>query len=159
MEMTKQDRDALERLEEELWRDETRFDRKRMTEVIAPDIIEFGRSGRIYTRDDSLAVSRQPIEAVIPLPDFRARLLHRDIAQVTYNSAVIYDGIVLHARRSSIWSRTASGWVLRFHQGTPFNAEPCTAPMEAPPRNSINREPPRGRRRGADRWASYVRES
>ena len=58
MEMSKQDRDALERLEEELWKDETRFDRKRMTEVIAPDFLEFGRSGRIYTRDDWLAVSR-----------------------------------------------------------------------------------------------------
>jgi len=23
-----------------------------------------------------------------------------------------------HARRSSIWSRTGDGWVMRFHQGT-----------------------------------------
>lgn len=122
MELSKQDRDTLEHLEEELWREETRFDKKRMSEVIAPDFLEFGKSGRIYKREDSLAVPRQPIDAVFPLPDFRARLLHPDVAQITYNSAVKYDGVIQHARRSSIWSRTPSGWMLRFHQGTPYDA-------------------------------------
>jgi hypothetical protein len=120
MELSKQDRAALEHLEEELWREETRFDRKRMTEIIAPDFIEFGRSGRIYRKEDSLAVSRQPIDAQFPLPDFEARLLHPDVAQVTYNSAVRYDGVVQRARRSSIWSRIPGGWILRFHQGTSY---------------------------------------
>ena len=115
MELSKQDRDTLERLEEDLWREETRFDKNRMSEVIAPDFLEFGRSGRIYKREDALAVRRQPIDAVFPLPDFRARLLHPDVAQVTYKSAVKYDGVIQHARRSSIWSRTPSGWMLRFH--------------------------------------------
>jgi hypothetical protein len=121
MELSKQDRVMLERLEEELWRVETRFDQKRMTEIIAPDFVEFGRSGRIYQREDSLGVSPQPIDAVLPLPDFKARLLHPDIAQVTYNSSVTYGGVVQRARRSSIWSRTRDGWVLRFHQGTPYD--------------------------------------
>ena len=121
MELSKQDRAALEQLEEELWREETRFDRKRMSEIIAPDFLEYGRSGRVYQREDSLAISRQPIDAVLPLPDFEARLLHPDVAQITYNSAVAYDGVVQRARRSSIWSRTPGGWVLRFHQGTPYD--------------------------------------
>lgn len=121
MELSNQDRAALERLEEELWREETRFDRKRMTEIIAPDFLEFGRSGRIYRREDSLAAPRQPIDAVLPLPDFEARLLHADVAQVTYNSAVTYGGVVQRARRSSIWSRIPGGWILRFHQGTPYD--------------------------------------
>ena len=51
MELSKQDRAALERLEEDLWREETRFDLKRMNEIIAPDFLEFGRSGRIYRRE------------------------------------------------------------------------------------------------------------
>lgn len=122
MELSRRDRDLLERLEEELWREETRFDNRRMSEVIASDFLEFGRSGRVYKREDSLAVPRGPIDAVFPLPDFRARLLHQDVAQVTYNSAGTYDGVVQHARRSSIWSRTPNGWVLRFHQGTPHDA-------------------------------------
>jgi hypothetical protein len=123
VELSKQERETLERLEEELWREETRFDIVRMNEVIAPDFFEFGRSGRVYQREDTLAISRQPIEAVLPLPGFKARLLDRDVAQVTYNSAVTYDGEVLHARRCSIWSRTSGGWVLRFHQGTPFSTD------------------------------------
>src|SRR5687767_12644996 len=121
MELSKEDRVTLERLEEELWREETRFDKKRMMEIISPDFLEFGRSGRIYRREDSLAVPRQSIDAVLPLPAFEARLLHPDIAQVTYNSAVTYDGVIQHARRSSIWSRTPTGWVLRFHQGTAYD--------------------------------------
>lgn len=121
MQLSQQDRLALQRLEEELWREETRFNRRRMTEIFAPDFIEFGRSGRIYRREDSLAISQQPIDAVFPLPDFEVRLLHPDVAQITYNSAVRYDGVVQNARRSSIWSRTSGGWILRFHQGTPYD--------------------------------------
>jgi hypothetical protein len=122
MELSGRDRDRLERLEEELWREETRFDPRHMHEVLAPDFLEFGRSGRIYQREDTLAIPRGPIDAVLPLPAFRARLLHPDVAQVTYNSAVTYGGVVQHARRSSIWSRTPNGWALRFHQGTPYDA-------------------------------------
>ncbi|MCK7501988.1 MAG: hypothetical protein MZW92_77615 [Comamonadaceae bacterium] len=36
---------------------------------------------------------------------------------MSYDSAVIYDGAVEHAHRSSIWSRRADGWLLRFHPG------------------------------------------
>ena len=118
-----EDREILQRLEEELWRAETRFDQHRMNEVIAEDFFEFGRSGRYYRREDTLAARPQPIAAVLPLPDFRVRLLTPDVAQVTYNTAVTYDGVVEHARRSSIWTRTATGWQLRFHQGTPFNGK------------------------------------
>jgi hypothetical protein len=71
MELSDQDRAALERLEEELWREETRFDAERMREIIAPDFFEFGRSGRIYRREETLSVPRQPINAVLPLPDFK----------------------------------------------------------------------------------------
>lgn len=123
MKLSDHDRVVLERLEEELWREETRFDLQRMDELLAEDFFEFGRSGRFYRREDTLAVPRGPIDAVLPLPDFRARLLTHDLAHVTYSSAVTYDGAVFHARRSSIWSRARNGWVLRFHQGTPIPAD------------------------------------
>lgn len=120
MELTERDRTTLERLEEELWREATRFDRARMNEIIAPDFFEIGRSGHIWNREECLAAPQQTILSVIPLPGFQARLLQSDVAHVTYNSVVTYDGIVQHARRSSIWSRTSSSWQLRFHQGTPY---------------------------------------
>jgi hypothetical protein len=64
MEISNKDRETLERrLEEELWREETRFDRQRMSELLANDFFEFGRSGRVYQKQDTLAVTRQQIEA------------------------------------------------------------------------------------------------
>ena len=120
-ELTVEDRQLLQRLEEELWREEARFDVSRMEEIIAEDFFEFGRSGRIYQRADTLAVPLTPIKAVIPLPDFDVRLLSQGVAQVTYNSVVTYGENIEKARRSSIWTRSSGGWKLRFHQGTPFS--------------------------------------
>lgn len=118
--LTQADRELLQRLEEDLWREETRFDIPYMEQLLAEDFFEFGRSGRVYRREETLSVPRQPIEATLPLPDFDARLLTADVVQVTYNSAVIYDGVLQKGHRSSIWSRSGPGWVLRFHQGTPY---------------------------------------
>jgi hypothetical protein len=117
---SKDDRELLQRLEEDLWRAETRFDRLYLEQLLAEDFFEIGRSGRVYLRDDILASPKVAIEAVLPLPDFNVRLLTADVAQVTYNSAVTYDGVLQKGRRSSIWSRSAKGWVIRFHQGTPY---------------------------------------
>lgn len=124
MEIDETDWHTLRRLEEELWREETRFDITYMKEILAEDFIEYGRSGRVYSREDTLAVARQPIHAVLPLPDLAIRLLAGDVAQVTYNSATTLDGEVQHGHRSSIWARTDSSWVLKFHQGTPFEPDP-----------------------------------
>jgi len=115
-----EDRNLLQRLEEDLWRQETRFDLAFLKKVLAADFFEFGRSGRTYTREDTLSHTSQPIDAVLPLPDIQVRLLTPNVALVTYNSVAMYDGVVEHGRRASIWSRTKDGWELRFHQGTPY---------------------------------------
>ncbi|MEG4298992.1 DUF4440 domain-containing protein [Microcoleus sp. Pol11C1] len=120
MEISSEDRDTLECLEQELWREETRVNTERMNELIAQDFFEFGRSGRVWQRQDTLVAEPSSRDVLRPLPEFHIRLLDENIAQVTYDSAFIYDGVVEHTHRSSIWSRTASGWVVRFHQGTPF---------------------------------------
>jgi hypothetical protein len=120
MEISSEDREILERLEQELWREETRLDKQRMNELIAPDFFEFGRSGRVWQRQDTLAAVPHTKDIIPPLPEFHIRLFDENIAQVSYDSAFIYDGVVEHTHRSSIWSRKTSGWVLRFHQGTPF---------------------------------------
>jgi len=110
---------TLTELEEAMWRAETRFDPTFMERVLAADFFEFGRSGRIYSRQQTLASRKHEIEAELPLPDLQIRLLDETTAHVTYNSKVRYDGVVEHGRRSSIWSRAGNSWVLRFHQGTP----------------------------------------
>ena len=118
MELSSQDLKHLELLEEGLWRAEVRFDPRRIDDILAPDFFEFGRSGRVYRRKDTLEIPAQPFKARLPLMDFKGRLLDFNIAQVTYVSAVTYQGVEELARRSSIWSRTERGRQLRFHQGT-----------------------------------------
>ena len=118
--LSEEDRAILTRLEEDMWREVTRFDRTFQEQRFAGDFFEFGRSGRIYTRDRTIHQNSQPIHAVLPLPNLAIRLLDKNTAQVTYNSQVEYDGIMEYGRRSSIWSCTESGWVMRFHQGTPY---------------------------------------
>ena len=120
MELSSQEQKRLELLEEGLWRADVRFDLKRMDEVLAPDFFEFGSSGRVYEREDTLRIPGQPINAKLPLMNFSARLLDSNIAQTTYVSAVTYNDVQELANRSSIWSRSEHGWRLRFHQGTPI---------------------------------------
>lgn len=110
----------LIRLEEGMWREETRFDMAFMEKHFAGDFFEFGRSGRTYTRAQCMAAPAHAIRAVLPLPNLRIRLLTVDVAQVTYDSAVDYDGVTEYAHRSSIWSRSGDTWAMRFHQGTPY---------------------------------------
>ena len=115
MELSEQDRQTLERLEEGLWRAETRFDRAWMERILAPGFFEFGRSGRVYNREDTLGITARPIDARLPLADFDVRLLSPDSAQVTYTSVETYKGEEQVANRSSLWSRTEHGWQLLFH--------------------------------------------
>ena len=120
IEMSKKDLEQLRALEESLWRQEYRCDRAYMEATLGPDFIEFGRSGRVYKRDDTLDVESQPINAVLPLPQFVARLISEDVALITYVSEVTFGDNVERANRSSLWSRCSTGWKMRFHQGTPI---------------------------------------
>lgn len=131
--LSEDDRRELTRLEEAMWREATRYDPAFMQRHLAQDFFEFGRSGRSYSRAQILAQPRHPIDAVLPLPQLWLRRLAGDTVQLTYRSAVTEAGQVLHARRCSIWSRTASGWLLRFHQGTPCGPESGAAPEPADP--------------------------
>ena len=119
MELMPQDLQELRGLEEKLWIADFRFDHAWMEKVLANDFFEFGRSGRIHSREACLNNPGQTIDAVIPLPNFQARQLSSDVVQTTYKSIVTYDDVVEFGNRSSIWVKTNDGWKLKFHQGTP----------------------------------------
>lgn len=118
-------RQTLTKLEESLWRAATRFDDALMDQLFAEDLIEFGRSGRIYTRSALFLgdTPAQDIDATLPLPELQVRHLTSDLAQVTYTSKVRDGANVEWANRSSLWRREGANWRLCFHQGTP-----CAAP-------------------------------
>ena len=110
--------EELRVLEESLWRAETRFDKRYMEEVLAPDFGEFGRSGRRYDRVTAMGMGSpgDRIGARLPLAGFEVHLVAENVG--TYTSEVEYDE-VQRAHRSSLWVRQQGRWRLRFHQGTP----------------------------------------
>lgn len=110
---------ALRALEQALWRPETRFDRTWMERVLATDFVEVGRSGRVHRREDVLAMPRREIPVALPLPGLEVSRIGADAALVTYETNERAASGTERTRRSSLWTRTADGWRLRFHQGTP----------------------------------------
>ena len=110
----------LRGLEEGLWRPETRFDEAWVRRVLAPEFLEFGRSGRVYDLEATVSTEPAPFTAVLPLPGFTVRRPAHDVALVTYLSRVTSEeGREVAANRSSLWVRHDDGWRLHFHQGTP----------------------------------------
>lgn len=112
--------ETFRNLEESLWRTETRFNKEYMNRILAPGFFEFGRSGRIYSREEILAAPPQEINARLPLKDFKVHPISADIVLVTYQSEVTYDNLEI-SNRSSLWQKTPAGWQLQFHQGTPVS--------------------------------------
>jgi len=109
----------LTMLEESMWRAGTRYDRAWLEKVWAADMVEFGRSGHVYGRDELMDAQGDDIPATLPLPDFRITPLDADTVLVTYVSELLRGRALERSNRSSIWSRTPEGWRMRFHQGTP----------------------------------------
>ncbi len=114
--------ETMRELEESLWRTETRFDREYVEKIFSPDFVEFGRSGRVYTRQDTLAAPAKPINVRLPLREFQARMISEDVVLVTYISETI-DSAPQAGNRSSLWKRTDGRWQIVFHQGTPVKPQ------------------------------------
>ncbi|MDA0910750.1 MAG: GNAT family N-acetyltransferase [Proteobacteria bacterium] len=108
----------LQILEESLWIEKTRFDLAYMDSILDAQFFEYGRSGSVYTREDTLAHPYQQIKAKMPLENFQVHDVSETVKQVTYVSEV--GNAELRANRSSIWVRNSDEWKLVFHQGTPI---------------------------------------
>jgi hypothetical protein len=115
--LTQTDHEALEQLEESLWRTQTRFDRDHMETLLSEHFREFGRSGRVYNRAEILKLEPAPIDAT--LHDLTVRPLAPNVALITYISELRRDSTTERSNRSSIWTRHENHWQLEFHQGTP----------------------------------------
>lgn len=132
--MTQDVAEEIRVLEESLWQAESRFDFEWMDSLLAPTFMEFGRSGRVYGRNDMLDGPVATFYTQLPLPNFAVQMLDEDVALVTYRSIVQYEGGEhLVANRSSVWRRHEDGWQLEFHQGTPVTEPKHMATSEAEP--------------------------
>ncbi|MCF6777326.1 GNAT family N-acetyltransferase [Thiotrichales bacterium 19X7-9] len=111
--------DQLRKLEESLWIAQKRFDYDYMDQILDENFFEYGRSGKIYSRSETISHQYQDISAKIPLENFQIHDINDHVKQVTYISEVGIEK--LRANRSSIWINKNNQWKLIFHQGTPIN--------------------------------------
>jgi hypothetical protein len=121
--MTPQDALAaeLKGLEEELLvpavRKSTRF-----TALLADEFVEFGSSGRVYTKSDLAAVLQAESPVGQTPSDFKVAYLAPDVALLTYKIRR-HTQPPVQTLRSSIWRRAKGQWQMVFHQGTIISTE------------------------------------
>ncbi|MFB7273856.1 DUF4440 domain-containing protein [Streptomyces sp. NPDC056244] len=88
-------------------------------ELLHPDFREFGSSGREWDRA-SIVAELTAKGAAGPRPITTSKMrgvqLGPDVVLLTFDT----DSNGRRAHRSSLWRRTEKGWLLYFHQGTPF---------------------------------------
>lgn len=112
----------LRALESELHHPGAGCSRERLEALLHPGFHEVGRSGRRYSREVVIAhLASQPGQPDVVAADHAVHLLAEGCALLTYRSSHrAPDGTgTLASLRSSVWLRTAAGWQLFYHQGTP----------------------------------------
>ncbi|WP_284440313.1 nuclear transport factor 2 family protein [Streptomyces vilmorinianum] len=104
-----------------------RSSRAQARELLDPDFVEVGASGRRWTYEEMLAALPELPGGAEDGPRYEpsamaGTVLAPGLVHLTYETRI--DG--LHARRSSLWRRhpDGSGWRMYYHQATPVPPQP-----------------------------------
>ena len=109
----------LRACEETLLDPAVRRDRTRVAALLADDFVEFGSSGRAWTREEILELLASEEFQRPRIEGFECTQIADGVVLVTYRAVrVDTRGDRSITLRSSVWSIGPSGWRLRFHQGT-----------------------------------------
>ena len=106
-------------LELELLRPDVRSNAARVSLLLADDFMEFGESGKSYTKADVLASLPGTGDTSYTINDFTVHELSSDIALATYLAQKESPGRKTSSLRSSLWQKRDGRWQMVFHQGTP----------------------------------------
>jgi len=106
----------LRELEESLLQTSVRKS-DRVTQLLADGFIEFGSSGRTFTREQIISSLHAEAAVSITATEFRVELLSPNTALVTYR-AHRHSEPPIHTLRRSIWQLQQGYWKMVFHQGT-----------------------------------------
>ena len=102
-----------------------RHDQKKLTELLHKDFREVGYTGKSYNLAsilNDLADINSESQSICS-QEFDFTHLSPEIIQVHYLSAHLKNGeLTRHAKRSSIWVKQGTKWLLRYHQGTPTSS-------------------------------------
>ena len=129
MSFTKPDVKLFYRQESSLHGHETRMSPQLVSNLLADDFLEFGKSGRVFNKKvtvDALAgEGSSGSDSVLQVADFSVTPLSSDVILVTYRSIRVADEAArsFETLRSSIWKLGSARWQMVFHQGTPVSHE------------------------------------
>jgi hypothetical protein len=88
-----------------------------VVDLLAENFVEFGSSGRIFTKEQTIAsLETQPVTECTAT-QFEIQLLAPHLALVTYR-AHRHSEPPVDTLRSSIWEQREGRWQILFHQGT-----------------------------------------
>jgi hypothetical protein len=90
-------------------------------ELLAEGFVEFGSSGRTFTKEQIIAGLQAEATTNCTATEFNVQLLAPHVALVTYR-AHRHTEPPLHTLRSSIWEHRQGRWQMVFHQGTSTSA-------------------------------------
>ncbi|WP_053268651.1 nuclear transport factor 2 family protein [Pseudomonas chlororaphis] len=106
-------------LETELHGQLARGDRQRLMQLLAEEFVEFGASGRVWSRAQVIEALLEESPAQRRVSDFRVQLLATGVALVTYRCRTVIDRQAPEeSLRSSCWRHDGGAWRMVFHQGT-----------------------------------------
>lgn len=86
-------------------------------ELLAEEFVEFGSSGRQFTKAEIVAALQAEAPVEVTASEFKVQLLSSQVALVTYR-AQRHGEPPVHTLRSSIWELREGQWQMVFHQGT-----------------------------------------
>ncbi|WP_107705238.1 ribonuclease HI family protein [Nocardioides allogilvus] len=113
LEVATTDEEQVVALERSLLADEVRGDPATVAALLHPQWQEIGASGRLWTREDTLA-EIGPLAEPVTLDVISASRVAPDLILLVWRASSD-EGTRL---RSSLWQRTGGQWQQRFHQGT-----------------------------------------
>jgi hypothetical protein len=119
--MTKEQVDIFYNLETSLHTKDVRNSRDKVSALLADDFIEFGKSGGIFNKENTLErLGNETADLQIEVSDFSVKELSTGVVLVMYTATMLnVDGVTtVSTNRSSVWVLRNSRWQMVFHQGT-----------------------------------------
>ena len=87
------------------------------SQLLADAFVEFGSSGRVYTKAEILEALQAEVPSQVSASQFKVSHLAPGVALVTYCTCRHTEPQV-RALRSSVWCLHGGVWQMVFHQGT-----------------------------------------
>lgn len=92
----------------------------RVWTLLADDFLEFGSSGKVWTRQQVLELLASETWQPVLMQEFDCHCITQGVVLATYRTVRTdpESGRRTETLRSSIWVEESGGWRMRFHQGT-----------------------------------------